>query len=463
MLKEEYRFHTSFSNKYGFFLFPGMIMILTFILALATPQLVEQLNLDQIFLSLHSSLFLYGISMGSFAFLGREYVERRSGKINFLISSPMLLPIKFRKTFIAFYLHDVIFYFFMVIIPFTCGLAMAIPLMGFNPFSVVFLSITLFISFIIGLSFSFFMSAVYIKNTPVFVGITVVIAVFIGSVFFIGGEIGYILPALNVYTERSIDFALLSIFYISFYSIVASLLIEERFESSKAEYQTYLPEVTKKFGFFKNNSFLYAKEYLDLIRSRALTKIAFSFILPLLFITFISWLVKTQLVMEIEFNSVFYASMVGFFSVMIYYWIANMDSLESNVPLIIKTKLFIFIIISSVISSIYIIIISGINSEFHLIGISLFVMFTTSFYIATATAYLTGLRTQSYLFNFEVLFKFCLLSALPLTCLQIIVLNLNTFWFVAITALGLTSFIMIIATIILYRGIESKWAGAEFT
>jgi hypothetical protein len=468
MLKEEFRYHTSFSNKYGFFLFPIMILILTVILAVTAPQLFQQLNYEQIILSLHTGLFLYGISMGSFAFLGREYVERSSGRINFLISSPVLLPIKFRRTFSAFYIHDVIFYYFMVIIPFTIGLILTIPIMGYNFFTIIFLSFTLFISFITGLSFSFFMSAIFIKNLYAFVTLLGVISFFLIALIVTNGEIGLIIPALRLFLDRSITFLILALTYVAAFSAIAVYLIEEKFEIVNSNYKNRFPEVYEKFRFFKKYPFLLAKEYLDLVRSRTMTKIAFSFILPLLFITFISWILKSNLVLEIEFNSIFYASMVGFFSVMIYYWLTNTDNMESfqslpiNVPTIIKSKLIMFIIISTFISSIYLVIISTIYNELHLIGISLFIMLITSFYIATSTAYLTGLRTQSYLFNMEVLVKFSILSALPLTCLEIIILNLNTYWFIATIALGLTSLIMFIATMILYQGIERKWADAEF-
>ncbi|UCH90099.1 MAG: hypothetical protein JSV49_05510 [Thermoplasmata archaeon] len=426
------------------------------------------MSYGQIILSLHASLFIYGISMGSFAFLGREYVERSSGKINFLISSPLLLPIKFRKTFVAFYLHDVIFYYIMVIIPITAGLILSVPAMGYSLISILFLSITLFICFVIGLAFCFFMSAIYIKNIPAFSVMIVALAVLMAGSILTSRDIGWFIPGMNIYLDKSIFHLGLALFYIIFFSVSAALFIEERFESVRPKYQNHLPRMTKRFRYFRGNSHLFAKEYLDLLRSRAITKIAFSFVIPLLIITFMSWLLNSHIVMEVEFNTVFYASMVGFFSVMIYYWLTTMDNLESfqvlplDVPSIIKIKLALFIIISSIVSTIYIVIISGINDEFHLLGISLFIMFTTSFYIATSTAYLTGLRTHSYLFDISILIRFGILSALPLICLQIIVLNLNTYWFVAITALLITTIIMIIATIILYKGIDRKWARAAF-
>ena len=469
MLKEEYRFHTSFSNRYGFFMFPMMVFLLSLILALVSPQLFEQIEYEQIILSLHASLFLYGISMGSFAFLGREYVERSSGRINFLISSPILLPVRYRRTFVAFYFHDVVFYYLMVIVPFTAGLLMSVPFMGYNIISVILLSGTLFISFVIGLAFSFFMSSVFIKNFAAFSIIIGAVGLTMVGIILTGSDLGYLLPAVNIYMDLSPTFLALAGIYIAVFSVMAALLIEDRFEQVRPEYRTYFPKVRENFMFFKKNPHLLAKEYLDMIRSRALTKIIFSFVVPLLFITFISWILRTNVVEDIEFNSVFYASMVGFFSVMIYYWLATSDNLESlqtlplDVPTIIRTKLVIFVIISSVISSVYIIIISGIYNEMHLVGISLFIMFTTSMYIATSTAYLTGLRTQSYLFNIEVLVKFSILSALPMICLEIIVLNLNTYWFVALTAIGITTFVMAVATMVLYRGIDRKWARAEFT
>ena len=130
MLKEEYRFHTSFLSRYNFLGFPIMILIFSFVLAVFSKQFLRELSINQIYMSIHSLLFLYGLGMGAFAFLGHEYLERRFGRVNFMVSAPILLPIQFKTTFFAFYFHDVIFYIFLTIIPFTCGLLLAAPISG---------------------------------------------------------------------------------------------------------------------------------------------------------------------------------------------------------------------------------------------------------------------------------------------------------------------------------------------
>ena len=80
-----------------------MFLLFSFVLAVFTPQLLRELSLYDIYFSLHSSLFFYGLSMGAFAFLGREYIERRFGQVNFMVSAPILLPVKFKTAFFAFY------------------------------------------------------------------------------------------------------------------------------------------------------------------------------------------------------------------------------------------------------------------------------------------------------------------------------------------------------------------------
>ena len=113
MLKEELRFRTSYSNKYNFLGFPILIMTFTAIIALLSPELLKEISLEQILLMLHSTIFLYGFSMGAFAFLGREYIDYTFGPVKFLVTTPDTLPISFRKAFLAFYLHEIIFYIFI--------------------------------------------------------------------------------------------------------------------------------------------------------------------------------------------------------------------------------------------------------------------------------------------------------------------------------------------------------------
>ena len=143
MLREEFRFRTTYSSKYSFLGFPILIMTFTFILAYLSPQLLQEISLEQILLMLHSTIFLYGFSMGAFAFLGREYIDQTFGHIKFLVSSPEVLPLSFRKTFLAFYIHEIIFYIFIALLPIMFGLTLSMPFTGFSIISILILTLFL--------------------------------------------------------------------------------------------------------------------------------------------------------------------------------------------------------------------------------------------------------------------------------------------------------------------------------
>jgi len=470
MLKEEYRFHSTFLSGYNFLGFPIMIMLFTFVLAIFSPQLLNELSLYQIHLALHSSIFLYGMSMGAFAFLGHEYIERRFGRVNFMVSTPILLPVHFKTAFFAFYLHDVIFYIFVSIIPFTCGLLLSIPFSGILVTSILFLAVMIALSFFLGISFSFFMSAVYMKNQKVFIGIVILIICLILSAFqFKWLEFGMIFPTLKFQLTKSWQYLVYSIVLILFFTIFAYRLIEERFETSTKYFTTELPKRAYQFRITGGYAILTAKEFIDLTRSQTLTKIVFSFAVPLVFITFISWFVNVGLNISIQFNIIFYGGMVGFFGLLIYSWQNNTDVIEFyqvlpvTVPQVIKSKIIVFALMTTGMSTSFVVAMALIHNELLLLGWALLVMFITSFYIVTSVAYLTGLRTNTYLFNISVLIKFLILVSLPLFCLTILSFTLNTNFQISILSILFICIILLAGMFVLFQGIEKKWGREDFT
>ena len=470
MLKEEYRFHSSFLSKYNFIGFPIMIMIFTFVLAVFSPQLLKELNLNQIYLSVHSLLFLYGLGMGAFAFLGHEYLERRFGQVNFMVSAPILLPIKFKTTFFAFFFHDVIFYIFVTILPFTGGLLLATPFSGIAVSSVLVLAFLLFLSFLLGISFSFFMSAIYMKNHRIFVILLALIIILITSSFQLNWlDYGLIFPSLKFQITRSWIYLIHTFILISLFTVLASGLIQERLDRPNNKVNLELPRKIKQFSITGKYSALVAKEFLDLFRSRTFTKIIFSFAVPLVFITFLSWFVNVGLDIPLDFNIIFYGGMVGFFGMMIYSWQNNTDVIEFyqvlpiTVPQVIKSKIIVFAIITSWMSTTFVIAMGIIHNQVMLIGWALLVMFITSFYIVTAVAYLTGLRTNSYLFNITVLIKFLIVVLLPLFCITILSFTINTNFLISIISIIFICLILFSGTYFLMKGIEHKWARDDFS
>jgi hypothetical protein len=90
-------------------------------------------------------------------------------------------------------------------------------------------------------------------------------------------------------------------------------------------------------------------------------------------------------------------------------------------------------------------------------------MFVTSFYMVLVLAYLTGLKTNTFLFDTSILAKFSLLSFLPDVCLAVLSFSISTDWAFAVLGLVIVLSMMSVASFILYRGIDSKWGRASFT
>jgi hypothetical protein len=447
-----------------------MIMVFTFILGVFSPQLLKEMSLNQVYFSVHISLFLYGLSMGAFAFLGHEYLERRFGQVNFMVSAPILLPVKFKTAFFAFYFHDVIFYICVTIIPLTFGLLLAVPFSGIQITSILFLSLLLFFTFLLGISFSFFMSAVYMKSQKIFVLILALLLGLITSTFiFHWLDYGIIFPTLKYQITHIWYYLVYSFVLILSFTAVASVLIEERLEVVHKPVETELPNRIRQFRITRGYSTLVAKEFIDLIRSRTLTKIVFSFAVPLVFITFLSWFVNIGLNIPVGFNIIFYGGMVGFFGLLIYSWQNNTDVIEYyqvlpiTVPQVIKSKIIIFAIITTGISTSFVLGMAILHNQVTLLGWALLVMFITSFYIVTAIAYLTGLRTNTYLFNISVMIKFQILVLLPLFCITILSFTMNVNYLVSLVSILFICLILLAGTYILFRGIDTKWSREDFT
>jgi hypothetical protein len=278
-----------------------------------------------------------------------------------------------------------------------------------------------------------------------------------------------VFPTLKFQITKSWQYLIYSIILIIVFTALASGLIEERLEVANRHFTTELPQRAGQLKIFGRYSSLVAKELIDLSRSRTLTKIIFSFAVPLIFITFISWFVNIGLNVPVQFNIIFYGGMVGFFGLLIYSWQNNTDVIEFyqvlpiTVPQVIKSKIIVFALVTTGMSTSFVIIMAYIHNEFMLLGWALLVMFITSFYIVTAVAYLTGLRTNTYLFNISVLVKFVILVSLPLFCLTILSFTLTINYMVSLISITIICIILFSGTYVLFIGINKKWSREEFT
>ena len=478
-MKEEFRTHSNYSGRSRFLSFPIFVFVAVFGSGLTLETMLETVSLERFATFAHLGAFLYGLSVGAFGIMGREYLDRRYGRNNYLIAMPYLLPLSFRTTFLGIYLRDVLFYILLMLVPATLGLVASAPIMGFSLVSIGLLFVAMILTFLIGMSLSFLASVVYIRNTRAFVAMTAAVAV----IFVAHGAFGVpaleaIMPGLgfqmNVRPFGS-DWAEASYYALAcagasaLMTALAYALVEVRISVQSKEHADLLPSYYKRIRMAEGlRRTLMAKELLDLRRSGVVAKMFFAFILPLLFLSFTTWYVNYGLAIPVGFNAVFYSAMVGFVAVMMYNWLNNIDLAEYysllpvTVPQLVRIRIAVFLILTLGISAFFVVAISIMNGETELIWLALIVMVVTSLYMVVLTAYLTGLKTNSFLFDTSVLMKFTVLSFLPDLCLTILSFSLLSSWTYAVMGIALVLGSMAVTTRILYKGIESKWARTSF-
>lgn len=479
MLKEEFRTHSTYSGQSRFLTFPVFVFILAMLSGLTLDKMTEAVPISQLGTFAHLSSFLYGLSVGAFGLMGREYLERRYGRSNYLVAMPYLLPISFRTTFLGIYLRDAIFYVLLMLLPATLGLAAAAPFVGFSLVSIGLLFASVFLAFMFGMSLSFLASVMFIRNVKAFIGLTTVIAaLFVGQGVFGFPELHTLIPSLGFQTnvrpfgnapETALVFAAASIALTVVFAVVAYFLVEVRISISSQSYPETLPRYHSRITWLPGlTRTLVAKELVDLRRSGTIAKMFFSFVLPLLFLSFTVWFVNYGLAIPVGFNTVFYAAMVGFVAVLMYSWLNNIDLAEYysllpvTVPQLIKVRMLVFLLLTFGVSVFFVVAIALLNGETQLLWLALIVMVVTSVYIVTMTAYLTGLKTNSFLFDTSVLARFSVMSFLPDVCLTILSFSLTANWVVAVVGIAMVLGVLTITTLILYRGIPAKWGQTSF-
>jgi hypothetical protein len=312
------------------------------------------------------------------------------------------------------------------------------------------------------------MSAVYVRFTKIFVVLVCAIAAAI-ILYGLGNyDIGLLIPTIRVQFSRDLFFLLESLAIIFLLPLMATMITKERHEFRIGKFKSIFGEYETKFHFAKSYSTLLAKEFLDLRRSRTFGKIFFSFVMPLIFLSFASFLVKYGFNIPVGFNTIFYGAMVGFFGILIYSWLNNVDvtdfyeTLPLTVPQLIKARLFVFFILTIWISAVFVVGIGIINGDLGILWLALLVMFITSIYMVITIAYLTGLRTNTSLFAPDVMIKFWILALLPDVCITLLSFTLQSNLVFSIIGIMVVCFMLLFASFILYRGIDRKWSRAEF-
>ena len=105
MFIEEARKSVEFAKKRQMVLFPLLLTLVTAISTIGLQFLVgdstaqtsdidaKTFTWQELRFGLHLPLFMYSLGMGTFAFMGRDAIVRRTGTKNFLLAAPAMQPL----------------------------------------------------------------------------------------------------------------------------------------------------------------------------------------------------------------------------------------------------------------------------------------------------------------------------------------------------------------------------------
>lgn len=467
MLLEEYRLQRSYVGSFGSYFFPLVIFILSFFLVVIFP--FESTQSSSVIDTVHLLMSIYGLAVGGVALMGEQVMTRRLGQVNLLLQLPQVQNISFRRTMAIFYLKEIFFYQLYSMVPFGLGLIAGGVVAGLPLTGTLLVSLTVTMVFGLGMSLSFAISALLTRSRTL--GMLAVVLIALSVVILVWTDLVDPVKLVHpLYFHKTADLVwiLASFIEMVILSIFAIVVMKERVTSPVKRYRSSLGTISRLLPGNDRKKALLAKEWLELWRSGTLGPVIAGFLAPLLAIYGLVYLLNRGLDADIRFNVVFFGTLIGYFGVMTYSWLNNVEQNESldvmpvTVSEVIATKLRTYFLLTCLVSTIYIVAVGLIQGEPILIPAGVLVGLSTNFYVAYVTARLTGIRTNTMLLDAVTLMKFTLLVTPPLLVLVVLSFYLEdgTLW--SLSAVIIVSAILVLAGLLFRMGIGPRWDGGRF-
>jgi hypothetical protein len=471
-MKEEFRAQSSMFRS-SFLMYPLFIFALAALMGLMLMPMRMSLSKFELVTIGEIAVFMSGMLVGGMGMFMDAILERRMGNVRMLLSSPGTLPVKYREFFTYFYFKDMLYYMLMDVFPVYLGLVASTLLTGLQV-DLPMAAITLALSFALGMSVAFALSTVVVRSRSLFavllvgcIGLAYVATIGQASALY---GIGRFFPPVGIYMSGSLVDLAIALVVIAVLCAVSLYYIRETPHPVERRFKSQFLAVEKRFRVFGRYATLAAKEWTDLLRSGGLGSVLFSFILPLLFLWGLIWMMSSVMtfmsdgeVISLPFNTIFYAIIIGFFGSLVYGWLNNLDNngsykmLPVTMPDIIKAKLILFVILNTVVSIAYLGLISLTRGEiWPLLPVGLYTMFMVSGYTGVLTAYMTGIYTNSLMFDYKVMSIYSLAVA-PALIVLIVLSFSGLLWAAAVLAT-----LMGAAAYFLLGRIDNKWGRVEF-
>lgn len=402
MMKEEWRMHSSFFGDRGFALFPIVIAAVSMLLSLSMVIFGKIVSQAEVLLGLHYLLLFMGSMVGGFGLLGREVMNRRFGQASLLAYSSRTLPVSERMIFSNFIVKDVVYYFFLYVLPFTMGFVAGAVLIDLHyPFFM--LLITLFLAFCTGLSLVFLLSTIYANLGKK--GLLLLLFIPAASLVFFKGagtESLYTLPPLVLYLDPSAEILITCLALVIVPSVISLIFLKVDYPQSQKHYRNQFNKFTERLGSYGYSHFM-VKDYLDFSRSEGgAGKIVFSFLVPVIMVwLFLPHLLKVVPGLDIL---VVFAVVVGMMASSMYNWLVEFDMFSSyaflplTVPDVLRSKLNSYSVLN--VFPLTMVLIATIYADrlYDIVHIVLLFV-AVSLYVVSITVYLTGLNTTFSLYS----------------------------------------------------------------
>ena len=440
MFKEEFRKNVEFAKARQMVLFPLLLALVTMVSTIGLQFLVgdsaaqtsetsaNSFTWQELRFGLHLPLLMFSLGMGTFAFMGRDALVRRTASKNHLLASPALQPLPNSMAHFAYFVKDLVFYVMLILSPIIIGMGLGKgldTLFGITtPLEYSSLPWTWFamvVTLAQGLVISFLASALWMRGRPFTIFGPVSVILF-GIIVGVGAiDIEFILLGLKIQTEKNVLLGLLGFVLCIGLGYFSSLLIIDDFDVSVVEKGDLFRPMYGRLSFLGRGEIriIVAKEFVDLFRSGSIKKMIVSYTIPLAVLLGMAWLIDFAEA-PIPINLLSYAPFLGFFGFNFYSWLTILDSpefmngLPVRVPQLIRAKVLVYFIITSWISLIFIILMAWRLDEWSSLPTSIVVMFANSIYIVALTAFLMGLRPNKAIFDASIMIWFWIGTVLPL-------------------------------------------------
>ena len=440
MFKEEFRKNVEFAKARQMVLFPMLLALVTMVSTVGLQFLVgdsaaqttdtdaNSFTWQELRFALHLPLLMFSLGMGTFAFMGRDALVRRTATKNHLLASPALQPLPNSMAHFAYFVKDLVFYVLLILSPIIVGMGLGKGLDTFfsitTPLEYSSLPWTWFamvVTLAQGLAISFLASALWMRGRP-FTIFGPLVVILIGIIIGVGVfDIETVLIGLSIQTSKNLLLGIIGFGLCLLLGYLSSLLIIDDFDVSVVEKGDLFKPIYDKLSFLGRGEIrlIVAKEFVDLFRSGSIKKMVVSYSIPLAVLLGMAWLIDFAEA-PIPINLLSYAPFLGFFGFNFYSWLTILDSpefmngLPVRVPQLIRAKVIVYFLITSWISLIFIIMMAWRLDEWASLPTSIIVMFANSIYIVALTAFLMGLRPNKAIFDASIMIWFWVGTVLPL-------------------------------------------------